>query len=403
MFQVTCGPTMTSGASPIAPKDTRHNGLEPAANLTAGPLNVLSRRERFLRACRRLPVDYPPMWLMRQAGRALPEYRALKEKYSFLQLVQTPELATEVTLQPIRRFDFDAGILFSDILVIPEALGQGYHFRETGGVQMEFTVQSAEDIARLNETDLVQRLDYVNKALRMLRTALGERTALMGFAGSPWTLANFMLEGGSAPHPVRTFELFRRDRGLFNLLMEKLTRAVGAYLRMQIEAGVDAVQIFDSHGGLLPAEDFDAGSGRWMRQIIRDLGECGVRNAEALSDSQLSTLNSQPTVPVIVFSKGTHQSWDVLANMGAQVIGVDWEFSLAEARRRLPETIGIQGNLEPSLLVEGTPQMVASRTAELLDAMRGRNGYIFNLGHGLPPNAKLENIECLIATVRQKV
>ena len=369
---------MTGAASPN--NQARLKTMAAAAVPARDSLEGLSRRERFLRACWCRPVDYPPIWLMRQAGRALPEYRALKKKHTFLELVQTPELAAEVTLQPVRRFAFDAAILFSDILVIPEALGQRYHFRETGGVQMEFTVQSPQDIDRLNETDLTQRLAYVCQALRLIRAALGDHTALLGFAGSPWTLANFMLEGGSAPHPVRTFELFRRDRALFNALMEKLTRAVTAYLRMQIEAGVDAVQLFDSHGGLLPPEDFAAGSGCWLRQIIGGLGGAA---------------------PVIVFSKGTHRSWDSLADTSARVIGVDWEFSLAEARQKVPETVALQGNLEPSLLAEATPETVAARAAEMLGAMRGRNGYIVNLGHGLPPNAKLENVERLIATVRQ--
>ncbi len=339
----------------------------------------MSRRQRFLRACYCRPVDYPPLWLMRQAGRALPEYRALKERYSFLQLVQTPELAAEVTLQPVRRFDFDAAILFSDILVVPEALGQGYSFRDAGGVQMDFTLRSAKEIALLNGQDLTARLQYVADAIRLIKAGLGERHALLGFAGSPWTLANFMLEGGSARQPTRATALFREERALFEMLLEKLTRAVIEFLRMQISAGVDGIQIFDSHGGLLPADDFEAASGRWIKQIVAALG--GV-------------------APTIVFSKGTHGNWDTLAGTGAQVISVDWAVRLAEVRQRLPDTIGIQGNLDPALLVEATPDEIAAQAAALIEEMRGRHGYVFNLGHGLPPDAKLENVERLVATVR---
>src|SRR4051812_39650048 len=231
---------------------------------------ALTNRERFLKACRCERVDRPPVWLMRQAGRALPEYRKLKEKYSFLQLVQNPELATEVTLQPVRRFGFDAAILFSDILVIPEAMGQAYRFRETGGIEMDFTVQTKADVARLSVEQVTKRLSYVDKALRLLRKELGDKTALIGFAGSPWTLATFMMEGGSAEKYTRALALYREDPKTFSALAEKLTAAVTAYLKMQIKAGVDAVQIFDSHGGHLSAEEFQGASGQWMKEIISE-------------------------------------------------------------------------------------------------------------------------------------
>src|ERR1700744_4615036 len=224
---------------------------EPADTALVGKLTC---RERFLKACHCERVDRPPVWLMRQAGRALPEYRKLKEKYSFLELVQTPELAIEVTLQPIRRFGFDAAILFSDILVIPEAMGQSYRFRETGGIEMDFIVRTKADIERLSVEKVVKRLRYVDKALRLLRKELGDQTALIGFAGSPWTLATFMMEGGSAEKYTRALALFREDPKTFRALAKKLTEAITAYLKMQIAAGVDAVQIFDSHGGHLPPD-----------------------------------------------------------------------------------------------------------------------------------------------------
>ena len=210
-----------------------------------------TNREQFVNACHCRPNDRPPVWLMRQAGRALPEYRKLKETYTFVQLVQNPELAAEVTLQPIRRFGFDAAILFSDILVIPEAMGQTYYFKETGGVQMNFAITSKADIEKLSAEQVCEKLSYVDKALRILRKELGDETALIGFSGSPWTLATFMMEGESVPKYSRALALFREDRKTYFALAEKLTVAVTAYLKMQIAAGIDALQIFDSHGGHL--------------------------------------------------------------------------------------------------------------------------------------------------------
>jgi uroporphyrinogen decarboxylase len=339
---------------------------------------ALTNKQRFLNACACLPVDRPPVWLMRQAGRCLPEYRALKEKYSFLKLVQTPELAAEVTLQPIRRFDFDAAILFSDILVVAEAMGQGYHFREKGGVEMEFPLRTAEDIERLQPEAVVERLQYVAGALPIIKDALGSRTALLGFAGSPWTLANFMLEGGSAKEYARAKQMFFMEPALFELLSAKLTEGVTAFLQLQIDSGVDAIQIFDSLAGALPGNAYERASGRWIRQII-------------------SGLNGG--IPVIVFAKGCHSNWGVLVDTGAHVLGIDWTLRLADLRTRVPASIGIQGNLDPFLLT-ATPQLVAAETRSIMNEMRKRDGYIFNLGHGVPPNAKLENIEAVVATVR---
>lgn len=343
----------------------------------AGAVKATNRR-RFLRALHCLPVDRPPVWLMRQAGRALPEYRKLKETHSFLELVQTPELAAEVTLQPVRRFDFDAAILFSDILVISEALGQRYHFREQGGVEMEFPLRSAADIARLDTGAVSERLQYVARALPLIRSELGDRTALLGFAGSPWTLANFMLEGGSAREFTRAKSLFYSEPLLFTLLLEKLTAAVSEFLQLQVDAGVDAVQIFDSLGGVLAAEDYEAASAAWIRRIVGSL---------------------RGRVPVIVFGKGVHANWDALLQTEARALSVDWTVRLDEVRRRLPQNVSVQGNLDPYLLTT-TPAIVAMETRRLLKSMRGQNGHIFNLGHGTPPTARLDCIESLLTTVR---
>src|SRR6266511_677939 len=338
-----------------------------------------THRRRFLEAVRCRPVDHPPVWLMRQAGRALPEYRALKEKYSFLQLVQTPELAAEVTLQPVRRFHFDAAILFSDILVVAEALGQPYHFRDQGGIEMEFTLRSAGDIARLDTGAVTERLQYVARALPLIKSELGARTALLGFAGSPWTLANFMLEGGSAKEYTKAKALFYSEPALFRRLIEKLTAAVTEFLQLQIDAGVDAIQIFDSLGGVLAAEAYEPASARWIGKIIQSL---------------------KGAVPVIVFGKGVHGSWDSLLRTGAQAFSVDWTVPLAEVRRRVPGNVGIQGNLDPFLL-NTTPAVVAAETGHILETMRGRHGHIFNLGHGTPPTARIECIESLVDAVRR--
>lgn len=339
----------------------------------------VSARDRFNRAARCQPVDRPPVWLMRQAGRALPEYRKLKETYTFVQLVQNPELAAEVTLQPVRRFGFDAAILFSDILVIPEAMGQTYSFKETGGVVMDFTVTSKADIDKLSVERVAEKLSYVDKALRILRQELGGQTALLGFSGSPWTLATFMMEGASVPKYSRALQLFRENRKTYFALAEKLTLAITEYLKMQIAAGVDAVQLFDSHGGHLAPPEFQEASGRWMRDIISHLGA---------------------RVPVIAFSLGTHGNWPDLIASGANVIGVDWQTSLADARNLIPPHLALQGNLSPALLAESAPEVVAAETQKVLETMRGRPGHIFNLGHGLTPAAKLENIAALVDTVK---
>jgi uroporphyrinogen decarboxylase len=316
---------------------------------------------------------------MRQAGRALPEYRALKEKHTFLELVQTPDLAAEVTLQPIRRFGFDAAILFSDILVLAEGLGQPYRFHDRGGIEMEFLITSTVDVDRLEVARVNERLQYVAKTLPLIKSALAGKTALIGFAGSPWTLANFMIEGGGVKEYSKAKALFYSDPKLFDKLMGKVTKAVVSFLQLQIDAGADAVQIFDSLGGVLSEGSFEAASAVWMKDII-------------------SALNNQ--VPVIVFSKGVHGNQQELVATGAQVLGVDWNTRLSRVAAALPPTVGVQGNLDPFLLTT-CPERVAAETARILQEMGGRAGHIFNLGHGVPPNAKLENIASLVETVRE--
>ncbi|MCX7866240.1 uroporphyrinogen decarboxylase [Limisphaera sp. VF-2] len=338
----------------------------------------MTSRERFLAACHGKAVDRPPVWLMRQAGRALPEYRALKERYGFLGLVRTPELAAEVTLQPIRRFGFDAAILFSDILVVNEGLGQAYRFRDEGGIAMEFALEEPRDLQRLEPGRVRERLQYIAEALRLLRRELGDRTALLGFAGAPWTLINFALEGGSADSWDRAKRLWFEDRRWFDALMELFTAAVGEALSLQIEAGVDAVQLFDSLAGELPPRLYQEAAFPWLRRLIERVAG---------------------RVPVILFARGFHGDWFALADLGAQVIGVDWQVDLPVLARQWPASVAVQGNLDPFLLTLGA-DIVGRETRRLLEAMAGRPGYIFNLGHGVPPNARLDALQALVETVQ---
>lgn len=355
--------------------------LQVSASSTSEPTtapvkSAMSNRERFIAACRCIPLDRPPLWMMRQAGRCLPEYRALKENHTFVELVRTPELAAEITLQPIRRFGFDGAVLFSDILVVPEAMGQPYRFREGGGIQMDFAVRSADDIRRLNPKGVAERLKYVADALSIIKPALEGRTALLGFAGSPWTLANYVIDGESGGDSTGPKRLFYAEPRLFEELLQKLTDAVTEFLQLQIDSGVDAIQIFDSNGGALADSAFEAASGKWIRQIT-------------------SRLAGQ--VPVILFSKRTNHAGDAF---GANVLSVDWTHSLSKVRVGLPENVGVQGNLDPALLTT-TPEIVAAETTRILQEMKPFTGHVFNLGHGVPPAAKLECIQAVVDTIHQ--
>jgi uroporphyrinogen decarboxylase len=365
-------PTSTESMERSSARGPRHDRPRSSS------AESMNSRNLFLAAVRCEPVPHSPVWLMRQAGRALPEYRALKEKFTFLELVQTPELAAEVTLQPIRRFGFDAAILFSDILVVCEAMGQRYHFREEGGIGMDFAVRTAADVDKLDVNAVVDRLQYVAGALKLIRAQLGAKTALLGFAGSPWTLANFMVEGGSAKEFRGAKAMFYQEPKLYHRLCEKLTEACTRYLQMQIDTGVDAIQIFDTLGGTLASASYQEASGRWVKQIIGGL---------------------KGHTPVIVFSKGTNGNWNELVATGANVLGVDWTVRLSDVAARLPKNVAVQGNLDPCL-ISTTPAAVAAETKRILADMKDRPGHIFNLGHGVTPESKLDCIQALVDTVR---
>jgi len=342
---------------------------------TADPLNC---RDRFLNACRCRPVDRPPIWMMRQAGRSLPEYRKLKEGRRFTEMVQDPVTAAEVTLQPIRRFGYDAAVIFSDILVVAEAMGQPYELLEQGGVKVDFQLNSAADVDRLDPGRVAERIGYTPDAIRLVRQEMGAERAIIGFAGSPWTLASFMVEGGSSKDNIRSRALLCNRPELFAGLLEKITEATVTYLKAQIEAGADVIQLFDSQGGTLAGSAFWEASGRWMQQII-----------EQLPDG----------IPTIVFSRGTHHNWKQLVQTGANVFGIDWSLRLRDVCGLLPDTIAVQGNLDPAMLT-ATPETAAAETLAILEEMRGRDGFIFNLGHGVPPEADLEAIQAVVQTVK---
>lgn len=338
----------------------------------------MNGRERFLRAVRGEVLDRPPIWLMRQAGRYLPEYRELKARYDFGTMVRTPELAAEVTLQPLRRFALDAAIIFSDILVVPEAMGQGYYFRDGGGIAMERVIDGADEVEGLETGATRERLAYVVEALRRVRQGMGEGRALLGFCGAPWTLATYMVEGGNPGRGERIGWLMREERRLFGRLMEKITAVCGDYLEMQVEAGVDAVQLFDSWAGLCGEEDLEECTLRWMAELV---GRVGGR------------------VPVIVFCRGQAARAARVAEVtGADVLGIEQGVDLAEVARRLPRERAVQGNLDPELLV-GEPEAAVEAARRLVDSLRERGGHVFNLGHGITPQARVETVGAVVEAV----
>ena len=337
----------------------------------------MTPRQRFLAATHQQAVDRPPIWLMRQAGRYLPEYRKLKTQYDFVTMVRTPELAAEVTLQPMRRFPLDAAIIFSDILVIPEALGQGYHFRDQGGIGMDYLLDTRAKIEALDNTKITENLKYVAEALTLTRSKLGEDTALLGFCGSPWTLACAMVEGGSAKDCVKIKQLAWDLPELFGLLMKKLTDGIVEYLHMQIDAGADALQIFDSWGAICPATHYETWSLRWINHIIKELKE---------------------RVPVILYAKAMGHKANDLMKTGAKILSLDWTMNLRHMRQSIGNGAAVQGNLDPVVLTT-TPEITRREAQRVIDDAGNQPGFIFNLGHGMVPSAKIECVEALMEVV----
>lgn len=346
-------------------------------------MNAPLKNDRFLRALRREPVDTTPIWVMRQAGRYLPEYRATRERAgSFMGLAQNPEFACEVTLQPLARFDLDAAILFSDILTIPDAMGLGLNFAQGEGPQFARTVRSAADVARLAVPDMDGELRYVMDAVRLIRRELGGRVPLIGFSGSPWTLACYMVEGGGSRDFATLKAMCWNEPALTHRLLDVLARSVTAYLSAQAAAGAQALMIFDTWGGLLGTAPFREFSLRYMTQIV----------AELKNDAQAREL------PVILFSKGANAQLAALAGTGCAAVGVDWTIDLADARRAAAGKVALQGNLDPAIL-RANPEVIRREARAVLDSYGPHPGHVFNLGHGITPEVDPDHVRVLVDEV----
>jgi uroporphyrinogen decarboxylase len=341
------------------------------------------KNDILLKALLRQPVDRTPVWIMRQAGRYLPEYlKTRAEAGSFMDLCQTPELACEVTLQPLRRFSLDAAIIFSDILTIPDVMGLKLYFVAGEGPKFEHPLQSADDIRKLPSPDVNESLGYVMDAISLTRRELGGKVPLIGFSGSPWTLATYMIEGGSSKTFSKAKKLIYQDPEIAHQLLEKLAATVTDYLNAQIEAGAQAVQIFDTWGGALSAQAYQDFSLRYMAQIV----------------SGLKRENEGRRVPVILFSKGCNTQLERLADTGCDALGVDWTVSLSEARNRVGDRVALQGNLDPSVLL-ASKKVIRREVSETLNSFGQGSGHVFNLGHGITPDVDPEHLSALVSAV----
>jgi uroporphyrinogen decarboxylase len=331
----------------------------------------------FLRACRGEPVPHTPVWLMRQAGRYQAEYRAIREKVGFLELCKTPDLAAEVTVFAIRQLGVDAGIIFADILLLLEPMGVPIRF-DGDGPSITRKVKNAADIdALVGEIDPVASLGFVLEAIRKVRREL-PGTPLLGFAGSPFTLASYAIEGGGSKNYVDTKKLMLSDEGAFHALMERISEATVRYLNAQIEAGASAVQLFDSWVGSLSPQDYRRYVMPHMKRIVSGLTK---------------------GTPVITFGTGTSGFLAEMASCGADVVGVDWRYEMSRARLDLPNTV-LQGNLDPVTLF-GPQSEIASRARGIVDEMKGHKGHIFNLGHGILPHTPVDNVKMLVDVVHE--
>ncbi len=347
-------------------------------------MNPQLDNDLLLRALARQPVERTPVWLMRQAGRYLPEYRATRERAgSFITLMSTPELACEVTLQPLARFGLDAAILFSDILTIPHAMGLGLHFVEGEGPKFERPIRTAADVAKLGAPDPERDLGYVMDAVRLIRRELAGSVPLIGFAGSPWTLMCYMVEGGGSENFARAKAMLRDDPASAHKLLGLLADSVAAYLNAQIAAGAQAVMLFDSWGGVLTPYDYREYSLQHMERIV----------------AQLTRSHDGQRVPVIVFTKGGRQL-EALADIGADCVGLDWTTDIGRARKRVGDKVALQGNLDPALLYASS-NAVRAEVAHILHRYGAHPGQVFNLGHGIGVGTPVENVAALVDAVRE--
>ncbi len=336
--------------------------------------------DRFLRACRRQEVDTTPIWLMRQAGRYQPEYRKLREKYPMLELCTTPELAAEVTLLPLRRFELDAAILFSDLTIPFLAMGVPFTLKENVGPVIAKPLQTEEDVNALRIMEPEEDLPFVGESIRILRREL--HVPLIGFAGAPFTLAAYLVEGGPSRDYSRVRALMYRQPELWSKLLHILAQNVTRFLKAQIEAGAQAVQLFDSWVGALSPDAYRRYLLPVMQEIVGALKPLGA--------------------PIIYFGTGTASLLEAMRETGADVIGVDWRVSLDEAWKRLDYACAIQGNLDPAVML-ASPEVVRAEAKEILRRAGGHPGHIFNLGHGVLPETPVENVQVLIDTVHRGV
>ncbi len=333
----------------------------------------------LLQACRRQPTPHTPVWLMRQAGRYMPEYRALREKVPFLTLCKTPELAAQVTVEAVERLGVDAAIIFADILLIVEPMGVGLEFSQGDGPVIHRPVRSGADVDRLSERHPLETVPFVFEAVRKARARLPAHIPLIGFSGAPFTVASYLIEGGSSRHYLETKRLMYQDPGAWRALMERLVRVIAAYLNGQIAAGVQVVQLFDSWVGCLSPTDY--------RTFI-------LPHMAALMQS------ITPGTPVIHFGTDTAGLLELMAEAGGDVIGVDWRIDLALAWRRIGENRAVQGNLDPVALF-APPAELRRQVERILQAVAGRPGHIFNLGHGILPQTPVENVVGLVEMVHE--
>ncbi|MEW6072986.1 MAG: uroporphyrinogen decarboxylase [Planctomycetota bacterium] len=339
-------------------------------------------RARFLAAARRQPLPGgPPAWVMRQAGRYLPEYRARREGRTFLEMVRDPAVAAELTCQPVRRFDMDAAVIFSDILVPPAAMGAELSFVPGEGPVFAAPVRDAAGVEALRDFDPRRETAFLGEAIRRVRDELGDEKAIVGFCGAPFTVASYLIEGGASEAFEHSKAMLHGDPDLFQRLVERIVDNQIGYLEMQVEAGADVLQIFDSWGGALAADT-------WRRALLPAMCRL-VAGAKATG------------VPVILYANGASHLLEALADAGPDVVGLDWRVDPAGAIRRIGDRVALQGNLDPSVLF-APPGVVAAETARTIDAFALQRGYIFNLGSGILPRTPLESMEAVFATIRAR-
>ncbi|MDU0112590.1 MAG: uroporphyrinogen decarboxylase [Psychrosphaera sp.] len=334
------------------------------------------QNDRYLKALLQQPVDRTPVWMMRQAGRYLPEYRATRAiAGDFVSLMKNPELACEVTMQPLRRYPIDAAILFSDILTIPDAMGLGLYFETGEGPRFKSPIRSAADVNKIGIPDPEQELRYVMDTVRTIRKELDGKVPLIGFSGSPWTLATYMVEGGSTKTFSKIKGMMYSDPKLMHQLLDKVAESVTSYLNAQIAAGAQSVMIFDTWGGVLTPRDYKDFSLNYMSKII----------------DGLTRENEGRKVPVTLFTKNGGQWLEMMAETGCDALGLDWTINIAEAKRRVGDKVALQGNMDPAMLY-ATPERIRQEVKTILaDYGDSGTGHVFNLGHGITPDVTPEN------------